>query len=168
MEKYSVILSNNERTITVNLELSSPNKGHMIRYKDEYYEINRVTHVVTMKPSPAYEFQQYPENEEQVKDFYKALIHANYVNILQDETIRKENRPVISLHSRGYNEGSYKNMGMEFKLSEYIESLIPNKYQDILATGRIQFITESLTDQQLGNLYNSIDCGVVPSRAEVW
>lgn len=61
-----------------------------------------------------------------------------------------------------YADKIYKKFGKQFDLNKYLLNLLP-KGSNI---DNIQIINEYLSTESLNDLYNSIDCGVFPSRAE--
>lgn len=61
-----------------------------------------------------------------------------------------------------YADNIYKKFGKQFDLNKYLGMLLPEGYD----TSNISIITNYLKTEDLNNLYNTIDCGVFPSRGE--
>lgn len=60
-----------------------------------------------------------------------------------------------------YADNYYKNKNKTFSIFKYIKNLIPN-----YNLKNISIITDYISDKKLNDLYNTVDCGVYPSRAE--
>ena len=55
-----------------------------------------------------------------------------------------------------------KRLGQSFNLNNYLKNLIPKEYN----AGNIAILDQYLSTSQINELYNSVHCGVFPSRAE--
>lgn len=55
-----------------------------------------------------------------------------------------------------------KKLGKQFNLHKYLLELIPKNFD----TKNIAIVTRYLSTEELNDLYNSVDCGVFPSRSE--
>ncbi len=61
-----------------------------------------------------------------------------------------------------YADNLYREMGNQFNLNKYLGEILPKGSNTI----NILLITSYMPIESLNNLYNSIDCGVFPARAE--
>ena len=61
-----------------------------------------------------------------------------------------------------YADDIYRRFGKQFDLNKYLSLLLPKNTN----TSNIQIITNYIPTKLLSDLYNSIDCGVFPSRGE--